>query len=72
MDRIARLAQRAAARLASMTGARRGEVIRLLDIRVEPLDGSRTPELRIRGTVCDLALAGGSDPQSRDACAIEV
>jgi hypothetical protein len=70
MDQVAKLAQRAAGRLASMNGAQRAEVIRLLDIEVQPLETGRTPALRIRGIVCDSALA--SDPADRDACAIEV
>jgi len=57
LDRAARLARDAAGRLAAATLEERAEVIRQLDIRVVPLDDSRTPALRICGFVRQVALA---------------
>jgi hypothetical protein len=48
LDRAARMAQRAAGRLASMGPDQRAEVVSLLDIEVVALDSSRTPGLQIR------------------------
>jgi hypothetical protein len=49
----------------------RAEVIRLLDIRVVPLDDSRTPALRIEGFVSDVVLGEGSSSADRHPSSIE-
>jgi hypothetical protein len=67
---LASLTQRAAGRLAIMTEAERTEVIALLDIQVTALDAGRVPAL-IRGTLCDIAQAGGCDLDDRDLSSIE-
>jgi len=71
LDRAASLAHEAAGRLAGMTVQEQAEVIRLLDIRVVPLDDSRTPALRICGFVSDVVLGEGSSSADRHPSSIE-
>ena len=57
------LASRAAGRLGSMTLAEQREVLDLLNVRVEVLDNTKSPALRITGTVADLGLPRNPDGQ---------
>jgi hypothetical protein len=59
------LAQRAAGRLDTMSLEERKGVIALLDVRVEVLDKSRRPALRVRGTVADIGLSRNADDGQR-------
>jgi hypothetical protein len=56
------LAETAAARLATMTRGQKSEVIRLLDVLVHVLDGSRSPALRIEGSLCNERLLDAFEP----------
>jgi hypothetical protein len=53
MTSLDSLASRAAGRLGSMTLAEQREVLDLLNVRVEVLDNTKSPALRITGTVAD-------------------
>jgi len=53
------LADTAHARLQAMSPAERGEVLRLLDVRVTVLGGGACPDIRIEGRLCQNSL---SDP----------
>ena len=63
------LAGLAAGRLETMTLAERKEVMALLDLRVEVLDKSKTPALRIAGTVADIGLAPNTESEQRSPSA---
>ena len=67
----AALDRAAAGRLAAATLEERAEVIRQLDIRVVPLDDSRTPALRICGFVREVALAHDSHSSDVHPSSIE-
>jgi len=54
-----------------MTEQERAEVIRLLDIRVVPLDDTGTPALRICGSVSDVVLGQSSSSADRHVSSIE-
>jgi hypothetical protein len=60
LDEIALVVARGADRLETMSDAQRAEVLRLLDVTVELLDDTRTPELLIRGRL--VALSPGLPP----------
>jgi hypothetical protein len=57
------LAARAAGRLGSMTLDEQRETLGLLNVRVEVLDNTKAPALRITGTVADLGLPRNPDGQ---------
>ncbi len=59
---VCSLAETAAERLQGMTLAERGEVLRLLDVRVAVLDASRSPTIRIVGSLCHEQLLGNLKP----------
>jgi hypothetical protein len=48
-----------------MTLEERKEVLALLDVKVYVLDQSRTPALRITGTVADIGLSENTDGGQR-------
>lgn len=51
--------------LETMTLEERKEVLALLDVRVYVLDQSRTPALRITGTVADIGLTPNTEGGQR-------
>jgi hypothetical protein len=60
MTSLGGLAGRVSGRLGSMSLDEQREVLDLLDVRIEVLDSTKSPAIRITGTVVDFAL--GCDP----------
>jgi hypothetical protein len=58
LDELGKLAATAAGRLAGADLALQAEVLALRDVRVTVLDRTRTPALRITGTICSAEIAG--------------
>ena len=61
MASLGGIAARVAGRLDSMTLEDQKEVLGLLNVRVEVLDNSKAPAIRIAGTVTDIGLCGTRD-----------
>ena len=61
MTSLGGLSARVAGRLGSMTLTEQKELLDLLNVRIEVLDTSKTPAIRITGTVTDTGFGAAGD-----------
>jgi site-specific DNA recombinase len=64
LDQLGKLAALAAGRLADASLEFQDEVLALLDVRVTVLDASKTPALRIEGTICSSEMLDPSEARN--------